>query len=73
MNLWIYWPAALAFLLFVLFAVPEAYALYEGDISKHPTFSRFMVTMNRATAFWPFAWGCVVGGLVVHLMLPWCP
>ncbi len=63
--LWAYWPAALAFIAFVLFGIPEWAAIRYGG----PTFSTFMATLANAGPLgkiWVFAWGCLVGGLVVH-------
>lgn len=63
--LWWYWPAALAFIAFVLFGIPEWAAIRYGG----PTFSRFMATLANAGPIgkiWVFAWGLLVGGLVVH-------
>ena len=64
-----YWPAALATIAFLIFAVPEAIALKTGG----ETFSRFMATV-RASAFgpiWVWLWGVLCGGLVVHFS-QWC-
>lgn len=63
--LWIYWPAALAFIAFVLFGIPEYAAIRCGG----PTFSRFMATVANAGAFgkvWCVLWGLLLGGLIVH-------
>lgn len=64
-----YWPGALATIAFLIFAVPEAFAILRGG----PTFSRFMATV-RASAFgpiWCWLWGVLCGGLVVHFST-WC-
>lgn len=63
--LWYYWPAALAFIAFVLFGIPEFAAIKFGG----PTFSEFMAMLADAGAIgkiWVFAWGLLVGGLLVH-------
>ena len=68
--LWLYWPLALAFIAFVLFGIPEWAAIkYHG-----PTFSRFMANMANAGPIgkiWVFAWGTLIGGLLVHFV-GWC-
>lgn len=68
--LWWYWPAALGFVAFVLFAIPEWAAIQYGG----PTFSRFMATLADAGAIgklWVLAWGILMGALAVHF-LGWC-
>lgn len=68
--LWWYWPAALAFIAFVLFGIPEWAAIRYGG----PTFSRFMATIANAGPWgkvWCFLWGLLVGGLVIHFN-GWC-
>lgn len=68
--LWVYWPAALAFIAFVLFGIPEFCALKYGG----PTFSRFMATLANAGGIgkvWVLLWGLLIGGLAVHF-LGWC-
>jgi len=68
--LWWYWPAALLFIAFVLFGVPEYAAIRYGG----PTFSRFMATVANSGAFgkvWVLLWGMLIGGLAVHF-LGWC-
>jgi hypothetical protein len=68
--LWFYWPFALAFIALVLFPIPEYLAIRHGG----PTFSEFMAHMARETKFgvvWTFAWGALIGGLVVHFG-GWC-
>lgn len=68
--LWLYWPLALAFIAAVLFAIPEYAAIRYGG----PTFSRFMATIadsGPVGKLWVFAWGLLIGGLVVHF-LNWC-
>lgn len=67
--LWIYWPSALAFIAFVLFAIPEYFAIKKNG----PTFSLFMYTLARRWPLWTFFWGVLVGGLAVHFNWHWCP
>jgi len=65
--LWIYWPAALAFIAFVLFGIPEFCAIKYGG----PTFSRFMATVANSGSFgkiWVLLWGMLIGGLSVHFL-----
>ena len=73
MNLWWYWPLALAFLAIVLFAIPEYIALRKKDDKTTPTFSFWMYTMGRKWPLWIFIWGVLVGGLAVHFLWHWCP
>lgn len=68
--LWWYWPAALAFIAFVLFGIPEWAAIHYGG----PTFSRVMATIANSGALgklWVLAWGILIGALAVHF-LGWC-
>lgn len=68
--LWIYWPAALAFIAVILFAIPEWAAIRWGG----PTFSKFMATVANSGPggkLWVLAWGMLIGGLAVHF-LGWC-
>jgi hypothetical protein len=68
--LWVYWPAALGFVAFAVFGIPEYAAIRYGG----PTFSRFMATVANAGAIgklWVLAWGMLIGGLAVHF-LGWC-
>ena len=67
--LWWYWPFALAFILLVLFAIPEYIAVENNG----PTFSLFMWTMSVKYPIYTFLWGCLVGGLTVHLLWHWSP
>lgn len=65
-----YWPVALAFIAFGLFAIPEYAAIkYGGE-----TFSRFMANLANSGPIgkiWVLAWGILIGGLAVHF-LGWC-
>ena len=65
-----YWPAALGFIAFVLFGIPEFAAIrYGGE-----TFSRFMANLANSGPIgkiWCIAWGVLFGGLVVHFT-GWC-
>jgi len=67
--LWIYWPSALLFLAFVMFAIPEYLAIHYSG----PTFSRFMATVRKSDfgPLWCFAWGGLCVGLAVHFST-WC-
>ena len=67
--LWIYWPAALLFIVLVLFAPFEYIAVADGG----PTFSLFMWTMAAKFPLWTFLWGMLVGGLAVHFLWHWLP
>lgn len=67
--LWWYWPGALAFILIVLFAIPEYIAITSGG----PTFSYFMFIMGQHFPLWIFVWGMIVGGLAVHFLWHWIP
>ena len=69
--LWIYWPAALALIALVLFAIPEYIAIKRKTAG--PTFSLFMWTMATKFPLWTFLWGMLVGGLAVHFLWHWCP
>jgi hypothetical protein len=66
--LWWYWPLALVFIAFGLFAVPEWMALHFGG----PTFSRFMATASNSHwgKVWVFVWGLLIGALLIHFNGP---
>lgn len=58
-----YWWFFLAVII-GLFGAGEAYGYFKFGISG--TFSDFMTTMGHRSPLWPFAWGLLIGGLVVH-------
>jgi hypothetical protein len=66
-NFWTFWIVFVV----VSFLIWESYAAYTR---KQLTLSRYIIEKSKLSwGLLPFILGMLVGGLIVHLFLPWCP